>query len=167
MVAYSFNKRFVPPVLAGLEPGPWVPGMKRHTLRLPRSAGHARPGQRVDLYTAMRTKQCQLLGRAPAALQVPVAVGFTGERFGIWRRDGDALIAREHVDDLFGVAHSLALSQPGSVLDQQAAESFARADGFADLAEMAAFFSTDRLEGAPHLDMVLIGWAPPSRVGEG
>ena len=33
MVAYSFKQRFVEPIRRGLEPGPWVPGMKRQTVR--------------------------------------------------------------------------------------------------------------------------------------
>ena len=60
MVAYSFQRRFVDHVLAGLEPGPWCQGMKRHTLRKPRAgrSKHARPEQPVHLYTAMRSRQC-------------------------------------------------------------------------------------------------------------
>lgn len=161
MVAYSFQKRFVPPVLAGLESGPWVPGMKRHTLRLPRRQGHAQPGQRVDLYTAMRTKHCRLLGRAPAAAQVPVALVFRGSDFLIVRRDGDALLAKEHTWALFELIHAFALSAPSTYLGAAASESFARADGFDDFASMRAFFETDRLEGDCQLDMTLIAWAPP------
>lgn len=161
MVAYSFNKRFVPAVLAGLEPGPWVPGMKRHTLRLPRAKGHARPGQRVDLYTALRTKHCRLLGRAPMALQMPIAVSFLGDEFYIWRRAGDALIVEEHRWALFDLIHALALSRAGAFLTAPEAESFARADGFEDLAAMRAFFAADRIDGDCQLDMTLIAWAPP------
>lgn len=162
MVAYSFAKRFVPPVLAGLEPGPWVPGMKRHTLRLPRRGGHAGPGGRVDLYTAMRTKHCRLLGRAPAALQMPVAVSFLGDDFNIRRRAGEAQIADAHSWALFELIHAFALSEPGTYLGPAAAESFARADGFEDLAAMRAFFAADRPEGDCQLDMVLVAWAPPA-----
>lgn len=162
MVAYSFQKRFVPPVLAGLEPGPWMPGMKRHTLRLPRSSGHAGPGGRVDLYTAMRTKHCRLLGRAPAILRMPIAVSFQGDDFNIWRRAGEALIDGARGWALFELIHAFALSEPGTYLSERAAESFARADGFEDLAAMRDFFAADRPDGDCQLDMVLVAWAPPA-----
>lgn len=162
MAAYSFNRRFIPPLLAGLEPGPWMPGMKRHTLRRPRPQGHARPGQRVDLYTGMRTKQCRLLGRAPMALQMPIGVGFIGDDFRIWRRAGDALIVEEHAWALYQLTHALALSPPATYFSDHAAECFARADGFEDLAAMRAFFAADGKKGDRQFDMVLIAWAPPA-----
>jgi hypothetical protein len=51
MVAYAFMKLFVPQVEIGL---------KRHTVRAHRKR-HARPGEAVQLYTAMRTKYCRKL----------------------------------------------------------------------------------------------------------
>jgi hypothetical protein len=54
MVAYSFNKGFVAPIRAGT---------KRQTIRLPRKR-HARPGEELQLFTGMRTKRCELIGRA-------------------------------------------------------------------------------------------------------
>lgn len=54
MVAYSFNKGFVAPIRAGT---------KRQTIRLPRKR-HARPGEELQLFTGMRTKHCELIGRA-------------------------------------------------------------------------------------------------------
>lgn len=54
MVAYSFNKGFAAPILAGT---------KRQTIRLPRKR-HARVGEELQLFTGMRTKHCQLIGRA-------------------------------------------------------------------------------------------------------
>ena len=49
MVAYSFKKLFVPAIEAG---------RKRHTIRAERKR-HARPGEAVQLYYAMRTRQCR------------------------------------------------------------------------------------------------------------
>ena len=94
MVAYSFQKRFVDHVQAGLEPGPWCPGMKRHTLRAPRvgRVAHARPEQPVQLYTGMRTRHCRLLGRAVARVQIPVTL-FTANAewpLALMRRPGPA-----------------------------------------------------------------------------
>lgn len=51
MVAYSFHKMFVPQV---------VDLSKLHTVRANRKR-HARPGEAVQLYTAMRTKFCRKL----------------------------------------------------------------------------------------------------------
>jgi hypothetical protein len=49
MVAYSFHKMFIPQVSGGL---------KRQTIRAHRKR-HARPGEAVQLYTAMRTIHCR------------------------------------------------------------------------------------------------------------
>jgi len=61
MVAYSFHKMFAEPV-ASLR--------KRQTIRAERRR-HARPGEPVQLYTAMRTRQCRkLLDVDPICLDV-------------------------------------------------------------------------------------------------
>jgi len=54
MVAYSFNPRFVAPILSG---------SKRQTIRAPRKR-HALAGEALQLYTGMGTKQCRLIARA-------------------------------------------------------------------------------------------------------
>lgn len=51
MVAYSFAPQFREPVALGL---------KTQTVRAPRKR-HARPGEPIQLYTAMRTKYCRKL----------------------------------------------------------------------------------------------------------
>jgi hypothetical protein len=51
MVAYSFNRRFVPAIESGI---------KSQTIRAPRRR-HARPGEWLQLYTGMRTKSCRLI----------------------------------------------------------------------------------------------------------
>lgn len=56
MVAYSFQKRFIEPIEAGL---------KQQTIRNQRKGG-ARPGSVLQLYTGMRTKHCALIGTAIA-----------------------------------------------------------------------------------------------------
>ncbi len=57
IVAYSFKPRFIAPIIAGA---------KRQTLRNGRKR-HARPGETLQLYTGMRTRQCQLIGTAICA----------------------------------------------------------------------------------------------------
>jgi hypothetical protein len=54
MVAYSFNRMFIDPI---------VTGTKSQTIRADRKR-HARAGEAVQLYTALRTKHCRLIGRA-------------------------------------------------------------------------------------------------------
>lgn len=66
MVAYSFKERFVEPIRWGLGLGLDVPDNVRHpkrqTIRAHRlgRGRHARPGEELQLYTAMRTKYCRL-----------------------------------------------------------------------------------------------------------
>ena len=160
MVAYSFQKRFIGQVLAGLEAGPWLPGMKRHTLRSPRSGRnpHARPEQPVHLYSAMRTKQCRQLGRAVCRLQMPVLLLWNGERLGIARANGAA--PRSRVGDLAPVVQELLSGPPLVSYFHETMDEFARTDGFADAAEMAEFFNTAGLDGNHCMEMVLIAWTP-------
>lgn len=67
MVAYSFKTLFLEPIATG---------QKTHTIRLPRKnphpsraavGGHAKPGELIQVYNAMRTKHCKLIGTAPCA----------------------------------------------------------------------------------------------------
>lgn len=165
MVAYSFQRRFIGQVLAGLEPGPWLPGMKRHTLRLPREgrSQHARPEQAVQLYTAMRTKQCRQLGRAVCRLQMPVVLQMTARGLCIARREGAA--PRSKVVDLAPIVQLLLRHPAGWGLCHDQMDEFARTDGFAGADEMARYFEAPNAsevsgEGAMCLEMILIAWAP-------
>ncbi len=61
MVAYSFDRRFVPAI---------VSGAKRQTIRAHR-ARHARPGETLQLYTGMRTRQCRkIVERDPVCTRI-------------------------------------------------------------------------------------------------
>lgn len=62
MVAYSFQRQFEAPLLART---------KRGTIRADRKR-HARPGEVLQLYTGMRTRQCRLIGTAIAKHVRPV-----------------------------------------------------------------------------------------------
>ena len=56
MVAYNFQARFADAVASG---------EKRQTIRAPRKSNrHATPGDRLQLYTGMRTKSCRKLREA-------------------------------------------------------------------------------------------------------
>lgn len=67
MVAYSFKKRFIDPIKSGA---------KRQTIRAVGLRRHARPGDDLQLYTAMRTKQCQLIGRTQCVDAALITIKF-------------------------------------------------------------------------------------------
>ena len=67
MVAYSFKEQFVAPI---------QDNVKRQTIRAHRKR-HARPGETLQLYTAMRTKYCTLIGTATCELVVPITIDFS------------------------------------------------------------------------------------------
>lgn len=105
MVAYNFQRRFEPGIRAGL---------KRRTIRAPRAgrARHARPGDELQLFTGLRTRDCRLIGRATCTgvstvLILPTSTG--------------VLV---YVDE-----------QPTPDL-----EAFARADGFASATDFQVFW---------------------------
>lgn len=52
MVAYNFQKQFVPDIKSG---------KKRSTFRPIGKRRHAQPGEMLQLYTGMRTQQCELI----------------------------------------------------------------------------------------------------------
>lgn len=160
MVAYSFQKRFVDHVQAGLEPGPWCPGMKRHTLRQPRAgrSQHARPEQLVQLYTAMRTRHCRMIGRAVCRVTIPVTLMAIDRNWPLvlMRRSGAA--PRSKVAGLAPVVQRILDMPIGGFLTGEAMEEFARTDGFRDVAEMLGFFEAPDVPA--QIDLVLVGWSP-------
>lgn len=108
MVAYSFQSRFVDAIRLGT---------KTQTIRGPR-ARHARPGERVQLYRAMRTKHCAKIVPDPLVIRV--------EPVRIWRPALHRIEAIQVGDTRLA---SIAL------LDE-----FAIRDGFHDLADMEAWW---------------------------
>ena len=120
MVAYSFKRRFVDPIRAGT---------KRQTIRAERKR-HARAGEQLQLYSGMRTRQCELIGRAECISVWPVTLIF---------RDADGVMLegfRSTYGDLDG---------------------FARADGFKDWGELRGFWSHNHPE-IEVFDGVIIRW---------
>lgn len=76
MVAYSFKRRFVGPILAGV---------KRQTVRADRRR-HARPGEELQLYTGMRTRHCKLISRARCVDVQAIVICFRKGRRRDWLR---------------------------------------------------------------------------------
>lgn len=112
-------------------------GTKVHTIRAD-TRRHARPGEGMQLYVGMRTKHCRLIGAPICESVVPVQMMFC--------RRGGAEIRVGNQD----VASAL--------LDV-----FARADGFADLADMASFWWATHLPKAGDTLVfrgVLLQWEP-------
>lgn len=140
MVAYSFNKRFRDPILAGLEPGPWVPGMKRHTIRLDRKR-HARLGETVQLYTGMRTRQCSLIGTATCNQVAPIHLYLSPADTG-----GRVSICVPEAPMIFTTPEQL--------------DHFARCDGFADWPDLLSFWAKAHPETGLFVG-VIINWEPP------
>lgn len=111
MVAYSFQQRFVVPILSGT---------KRQTIRKVRvpPSRHARAGERMQLYYALRTKACRLLGIAVCNGTMPIVIVPT--------------------TDTIEVGHE---RLPARLLD-----SFACSDGFADWPDMRDFWREHHAE---------------------
>lgn len=74
MVAYSFPKCFIDPILSG---------RKAQTIRGDRRR-HARPGEELQLYSGMRTRSCRLIGRATCRDIRPFKISVTAVPFH-WR----------------------------------------------------------------------------------
>lgn len=150
MVAYSFKKRFVPNILEGLKPRPGgAVHPKRQTIRAGavgpdgiaysvKGRRHARLGDVVQLYTAMRTKQCRKLGEAICVGVRPVTLRLSvgGPRVSV---------------RLGGVA-----------MTREAVERFTRDDGFDGPSDMVEFWQKENGAdpGGAEWHGVLIAWEP-------
>lgn len=131
MVAYSFKSRFGPPILAGT---------KAQTIRAERAgkSRHARPGELVQLYTGMRTRQCRRLGEARCLEVSAVKI--------------DLLLSVLIVGDVcFGGPKAL--------------DQFARQDGFADWHDLVDFWVAEH-PGVDLFEGVLIRWQPLAPASE-
>jgi hypothetical protein len=123
MVAYSFKERFIAPIETGT---------KRQTVRADGKRRHARPGEDLQLYYAMRTKQCRLIRRARCI-------------------DVAAIRLRFQRPDV--------ILNYGARAIHYAPDAFAREDGFKDWADLCAFWEAEH--GALHeFEGTLIRWAP-------
>lgn len=139
MVAYSFRPRFIDPIIAGLEPGPLLPGMKRQTIRGANGGKrHARPGELVQLYTGMRTRSCKLLGVARCTVVEPVVLLL----------DPPGLVI---------IGSTMTPNDEGEAARQL--DAFAMHDGFRDWQDLVAFWAAEHA-GVTRFEGVLIRWEP-------
>lgn len=126
MVAYSFQKRFAEAI---------VEGRKRQTIRANRKR-HARPGEELQLYVGMRTRQCRLLLRTRCAGVYPIVMcplrdwAWIGEGYSDGRQ-GKSFDAKEVGLDQFDLTgRFVAAHLPG----------LAYADGFSNWPQMRHFW---------------------------
>ncbi len=139
MVAYSFQKRFVPQILAGLEPGAAAvlhgepPAVKRQTIRGDRLR-HARPGEEMQLYTGLRTKHAKLIARVRCICVSRIEINFVG---------------RESVT----VDNTTLRDVPSLIW-------FARQDGFRDWADFTSFWREQHGDEIERFEGVLLRWEP-------
>ena len=121
MVAYSFKRQFRAPILALT---------KRQTIRADRKR-HARPREEMQLYTGMRTRQCQIIGTATCERVAEVRIGVT---------EGWYSVGGEH-----------------PFVSPPMLNSFAIRDGFSCWTEMRDFWLAEHPD-TPVFSGVLIRW---------
>lgn len=125
MVAYSFQGRFVPAIEAG---------KKRQTIRAIGKRRHVRPGEAIQLYTAMRTKACRKISDDVVCLRcVPITLDRNGGGYNRIVIDGKPLKRSEF-------------------------DAFAKADGFESAKDMADFWRATHGNDSRVFDGVLICW---------
>lgn len=128
MTSYSFKARFAEPILDGSKGGT-IRAPRREPLRAATGplryrdhvGGHALPGEQLQLYTGMRTKQCRLIARKICIAVEPITLVFDP---GWWIRIGTL---EEHIDTR-----------------GEALNAFARFDGFENWADMQRFWAGSR-----------------------
>lgn len=131
MVAYSFCKRFVAPILRGLHPEDGVADMKMQTIRTDRKR-HARPGEELQLYCGMRTKSCFLIGRATCTDIRKVTIDFPRDRINV---------------------DYISMTTTGQL------NAFSQCDGFVNWDDMRKFWREEH-PGVDQFAGVLIMWRP-------
>lgn len=139
MVAYSFKKQFVQPIRVGLSSVrlSFDPAPKLQTIRAHGKRRHARPGEPVQLYTAMRTKQCELIGVGICTETPPITISLHSAR-GLMTFHMDGRLIPSTSDE--GIA-------------------FCQADGFETPQHMWDFWRTEH-PGVDSFDGVVIKWRP-------
>lgn len=154
MVAYSFKRHFVGPIKAGLDPaskdggavyvGSTLHNPKRQTIRAVGRRRHARPGEILQLYCGLRSKQAFLIGRAKCTEVRDIVITFENGRDGVAIGGTEAAHGRQR----YAFYHRGAL------------DSFARRDGFDSWAEMRKFWEAEHAPLPKTWIGVMIEWEP-------
>lgn len=125
MPAYSFKKRFADPILSN---------QKLQTIREVGKRRHARAGERIQIYTGMRTKQCKLIATRICSSVHQILL---------------LIMPRQEIEARID----------GKVLGELELNALVRADGFEDVADMWKFWR-DNHKGVDKFDGLLIKWEP-------
>jgi hypothetical protein len=136
MTAYNFQACFAPDVECMY---------KRQTIRAKGKRRHARPGERVQLYTGQRTKACR-------KLVDPDPVCTAADEIKLARDDGAGRFCVTITKKT-----KRGLSERVIHGDESRFKRFARADGFKSMAAMMDWF--EKAHGLP-FEGVLIKWRP-------
>lgn len=112
MVALSFQKQFAPPILAGTKP---------HTIRGERKRPIV-PGDKLQLYTGMRTRFCLKIGDAVCESVRPIMIVLPDSELG----------AKVVIDGTTGGQ---------TIIQARGLDDFAVTDGFANWLVMVAFWA--------------------------
>jgi hypothetical protein len=131
VVAYSFKERFIAPI---------EQGAKLQTIRAFGKRRHAQPGETLQLYYAMRTKQCRLIRTTKCEAVSGVTIRLT-----------DSPQVVETAGSAWGGARTV-------INGASALDDFARSDGFTDWADMRAFWAKEH-PGVDVFEGVLIRWS--------
>lgn len=91
MVAYNFQKQFVPAIESG---------EKTHTIRKNGKRPHAKAGSDIQLYYGMRTKVCRKIRDAVCVFAIPIAINVSSTTI------TEIRLGSELVDDLEAFAQS-------------------------------------------------------------
>lgn len=124
MVAYSFNRRFIP----GIEGG-----TKRQTIRAEGKRRHARPGEPMQIYFGMRTRHARKI------IADPVCVGVDKV---------EIVVSGAAPANIAGIVVN------GVPLPRIAFNRFAITDGFASIADFGAYWFETHGEGRFHGVMI-------------
>ena len=127
MVAYGFKPMFAPKILDGT---------KRQTIRAVGKRRHARPGEELQLYTGMRTRQCKLIARVTCEDTQPIKIVFSS----------------------FGVSEKILINGK-EIYGEPALDEFAKRDGFPRWLHMRAFWKEQHGD-INEFEGVLITWKP-------
>ena len=134
MVAYSFKRQFAEPIILETKGG---------TIRATGKRRHARPGEEIQCYTAMRTKHCRLITRKTCLETAPIRLSFSDDRI------------------VLGSLSNLELPRvaPRELAGGRRLDVFARFDGFPDWAALRAFWREEH-EALRRWRGVHVRWLP-------
>lgn len=141
MVAYTFKRRFVERIRSGLSSVrlSWDPEPKLQTIRAIGKRRHARPGEALQLYHGMRSRDCFKIGDAKCTRVREIRISFCNVAEGrIVVGDNPAIVSQAGLDD------------------------FAKRDGFDDWPDMQQFWREEHgdLKRLGPFVGILVEWAP-------